>query len=138
MARNEKSKQAVIDGNQAPTIVLKNTQYLHSMLKRWVEGNIWILGDRIVYAGNEMPPLLEGTEVVDCTGKKVVPGYIEPHVHPFQLYHPQSFADFCGQLGTTTFIADNLTFALSLKNKKAFSVLDDLKQLPFSFYWSAC
>lgn len=126
---------AVIDGNQAPTIILKNTQYLHSMLKRWVEGNIWISGDRIVYAGNEMPPLLEGTEVVDCTGKKVVPGYIEPHVHPFQLYHPQSFADFCGQLGTTTFIADNLTFALSLKNKKAFSVLDDLKQLPFSFYW---
>ena len=125
----------VIDGNQAPTIVLKNAQYLHSMLKQWVEGNIWILGDRIVYAGDEMPPLLEGTEVVDCTGKKVVPGYIEPHVHPFQLYHPQSFADFCGQLGTTTFIADNLTFALSLKNKKAFSILDDLKKLPFSFYW---
>lgn len=128
---------AVIDGKQAPDIVLKNARYLHSMLKQWVSGNIWILGDRIVYAGEKMPPVIEGTEVVDCTGKTIVPGYIEPHVHPFQLYHPQSFADFCGQLGTTTFIADNLTFALSLKNKKAFSVLDDLKQLPFSFYWWA-
>ncbi|WP_082332511.1 adenine deaminase C-terminal domain-containing protein [Lysinibacillus contaminans] len=126
---------AVIDGKQAPDIVLKNARYLHSMLKQWIEGNIWILGDRIVYAGDKMPPLIEGTEVVDCTGKTIVPGYIEPHVHPSQLYHPQSFADFCGQFGTTTFIADNLSFALSLKNKKAFSILDDLKKLPFSFYW---
>lgn len=83
--------------------------------------------------GDRMPPLLEGTEVVDCTGKTIVPGYIEPHVHPFQLYHPQSFADFCGQLGTTTFISDNLSFVLNLENKKAFSILESLKKLPFSF-----
>ena len=61
----------------------KNARYLHSMLKQWIVGNIWILGDRIVYAGDRMPPLLEGTEVVDCTNKIIVPGYIEPHVHPF-------------------------------------------------------
>lgn len=126
---------AVIDGKKAPDIVLKNARYLHSMLKQWVVGNIWILGDRIVYAGDRMPPFIEGTEVVDCTNKTIVPGYIEPHVHPFQLYHPQSFADFCGQLGTTAFISDNLSFVLSLENKKAFSILNDLKKLPFSFYW---
>ncbi|GLC90440.1 adenine deaminase C-terminal domain-containing protein [Lysinibacillus piscis] len=126
---------AVIDGKQAPHIVLQNARYLHSMLKQWVVGNIWILGDRIVYAGERMPPALEGTEIVDCTNKTIVPGYIEPHVHPFQLYHPQSFADFCGQLGTTSFISDNLNFVLSLSNKKAFSIMDDLKKLPFTFYW---
>ncbi|WP_409367018.1 adenine deaminase C-terminal domain-containing protein [Lysinibacillus sp. 38-6] len=126
---------AVIDGKKSPNIVLKNARYLHSMLKQWVVGNIWISGDRIVYAGDRMPPLMEGTEIVDCTNKTIVPGYIEPHVHPFQLYHPQSFADFCGQLGTTTFISDNLSFVLSLENKKAFSILDNLKKLPFSFYW---
>lgn len=62
---------AVIDGKKAPDIVLKNARYLHSMLKQFVVGNIWILGDRIVYAGDRMPPLLEGTEVVDCTGKQL-------------------------------------------------------------------
>ena len=55
---------------KAPDIVLKNARYLHSMLKQFIVGNIWILGDRIVYAGDRMPPLLEGTEVVDCTGKQ--------------------------------------------------------------------
>ncbi|MEL3962533.1 adenine deaminase C-terminal domain-containing protein [Lysinibacillus endophyticus] len=128
---------AVIDGKQAPSIVLKNTRYLHSVLKKWVNGNIWILNDRIVYVGNEMPTKLTNTEVVDLQGKVVVPGYIEPHVHPFQLYHPQSFADFASQSGTTTFIADNISYVLSLPNQKAFSILDQLKKSPFSFYWWA-
>ena len=57
-------------------------------------GNIWIAGDRIVYAGKEMPAMTEGAEIVDAAGKKIVPGYIEPHVHPFQLYNPRTFADY--------------------------------------------
>lgn len=128
---------AVIDGQEAPTLVLKNARYLHSVLKDWLEGNIWILNDRIVYVGKDMPTNLFNTEVIDLQGKTVVPGYIEPHVHPFQLYNPQSFADFAAQSGTTTFIADNMTFLFSLPNEKAFSIMDQLKKLPFSFYWWA-
>lgn len=126
---------AVIDGNKAPTIVLKNARYLHSVFKQWLVGNIWILKDRIVYVGKEIPSNLANTEVVDLEGKVVVPGYIEPHVHPFQLYNPQSFADFAAQSGTTTFIADNMNFVFSLPNQKAFSLMNQLKKLPFSFYW---
>lgn len=126
---------AVIDGNKAPTIVLKNARYLHSVFKQWLVGNIWILKDRIVYVGKEMPSNLADTEIVDLEGKVVVPGYIEPHVHPFQLYNPQSFADFAAQSGTTTFIADNMNFVFSLPNQKAFSLMNQLKKLPFSFYW---
>lgn len=128
---------AVIDGQKAPSIVLANARYLHSMLKKWLVGNIWILGDRIVYVGSEMPTNLANTELVDLDGKVVVPGYIEPHVHPTQLYNPHSFADFAAQTGTTTFIADNMTFMLSLPNEKAFTFLDQLKEMPFSFYWWA-
>lgn len=128
---------AVIDGQVAPTTVLKNARYLHSMFKQWMTGNIWISRDRIVYVGAEMPADLDRTEVVDIAGKTVVPGYIEPHVHPFQLYNPQSFADFSAQTGTTTFISDNMNFVALLKNKKAFSILDELSKRPFSFYWWA-
>lgn len=135
---NDIRKQvSIIDGHAAPNLVLQNVKYLHSMLKQWVEGNIWISGDRIVYAGKEMPLNMEGTEVVDLTGKTIVPGYIEPHVHPFQLYNPYSFAEFGAQSGTTTFISDNMSFVSSFKNKKAFSFLDELDKLPFSFYWWA-
>lgn len=133
---NEIRRQvAVIDGKQSPNLVLTNVRYLHSLFKQWLTGNIWILNDRIVYVGKEMPANLEGTEIVDLTGKTVVSGYIEPHVHPTQLYNPYSFANYSAQLGTTTFISDNLTFFLMLKTEKAFSLLKELKKLPFSFYW---
>ena len=132
---NIREQVSIIDGHAAPNLVLQNAKYLHSMLKQWVTGNIWISGDRIVYAGKEMPLNMEGTEVVDLTGKTIVPGYIEPHVHPFQLYNPYSFAEFCAQSGTTTFISDNMTFVSLFKRNKAFSFMDELSKLPFSFYW---
>jgi adenine deaminase len=128
---------SIIDGKAAPNLVLQNAKYLHSMLKQWVTGNIWISEERIVYVGKEMPLNLEGTEVIDMTGKVIVPGYIEPHVHPFQLYNPYSFAEFSAQSGTTTFISDNMTYVTMFENKKAFSFLDELSKLPLSFYWWA-
>ena len=127
----------VIDGKAAPTIVLTNATYLHSIFKKWITANIWIKNDRIIYVGNEMPKNLEGTEIVDVEGKKVVPGYIEPHVHPFQLYNPVSFADFSAQTGTTTFISDNSQFMLLNNKKKSFEIIENLSRLPFSFYWWA-
>ena len=128
---------SVIDGKHAPTIVLENARYLHSILRKWVVGNIWILNDRIIYVGQKMPEILHHTEVIDVAGKTIVPGYIEPHVHPFQLYNPQSFAEFSAQTGTTTFICDNMNFAALMNNKKAFTILDQLQVLPFTFYWWA-
>ncbi len=127
----------VLNKTKAPDILIKNATYLHSHLKKWINGNIWIVKDRIVYSGLEMPLISETTEVYDAAGQKVVPGYIDPHVHPFQLYNPQTFADYAAQLGTTAFIADNLILFLMLENKKAFSIMDELQKLPFSFYWWA-
>jgi adenine deaminase len=127
----------VIDGKSAPSIVITNATYLHSIFKKWMNGNIWIKGDRIIYVGAEMPTNLEGTEIVDVEGKKVVPGYIEPHVHPFQLYNPVTFADFSAQTGTTTFISDNAQFMMLKDTKEAFQLLKEMSDLPFSFYWWA-
>lgn len=125
----------IITKEASPDLVLINATYLHGIFKKWVPGNIWIDGDRIVYAGQEMPNIGPNTEVADMEGKWLVPGYIEPHVHPFQLYNPQTFADYAAQGGTTTFLSDNLNLFLSLENEKAFSLLDQLAELPFSFYW---
>jgi len=125
----------VITKEASPDLVLTNATYLHGIFKKWMTGNIWIKDDRIVYAGQEMPEIGEDTEVADMTGKFIVPGYIEPHVHPYQLYNPQTFADYAAQGGTTTFLSDNLTLFLALENEKAFSLLDELRKLPFNFYW---
>lgn len=127
----------MINGTEAPNLIITNATYLHAIYKKWMTGNIWIHGDRIVYAGKEMPETIDGAEIFDATGKKIVPGYIEPHVHPFQLYNPKTFAEYAGALGTTTFISDNLPFFMNRDNETSFSVLDQLKKQPFHYYWWA-
>ncbi|WP_413059571.1 adenine deaminase C-terminal domain-containing protein [Sporosarcina sp. 179-K 3D1 HS] len=133
---NEVQQQLrIINGKQAPELLITNATYLHSIYKKWVEGNIWISGNRIIYAGKDMPAITEGTEIVDAAGKKIVPGYIEPHVHPFLLYNAETLADYAASRGTTTFIADNLMFFLTLSNETSFTILDQFANLPYSFYW---
>ncbi len=127
----------MINGNESPDLIITNATYLHSIYKKWCTGNIWIHNERIVYAGKEMPAMMDRTEVKDATGKKIVPGYIEGHVHPFQLYNPKTFAEFAGARGTTTFISDNLTFFMGHDNETIFTLLDQLKKQPFHYYWWA-
>lgn len=125
----------VIDGTASPTLILKDSTYLNVYTKQWLQANIWIAADRIVYVGDQMPEKPGTAEIVDCKGQYLVPGYIEPHVHPFQLYNPESLANHAAIFGTTTLINDNLMWHFLLDKKKAFSLLDNFKKLPISMYW---
>ncbi|WP_338752962.1 adenine deaminase C-terminal domain-containing protein [Bacillus sp. FJAT-52991] len=133
--RQLRAHVSVVNGEISPTLVLTNARFLHSILKQWVTANIWIYEDRIVYVGEELPESKGSYEIYDCHGKTLVPGYIEPHVHPFLLYNPQTFAEYAVKTGTTTFINDNLMLFLMLEEKKAFSLLEELRTLPVSMYW---
>lgn len=119
--RHLREHVSVLDGKLSPTILLKNARYLNQALRKWITANIWIYGDRIVYVGEKLPEKTDQCEVIDCTGLTLVPGYIEPHAHPFQLYNPHSLASYASQFGTTTLINDNMVLALQQDKKKAFS-----------------
>ncbi|MBM7572797.1 adenine deaminase C-terminal domain-containing protein [Aquibacillus albus] len=128
---------SVIDGTISPTLLLKNAMYLNVFLKQWVQAHIWIYQDRIVYVGDRLPDNLERTEIVNCEGQYVVPGYIEPHAHPFQLYNPHELAEYAAFSGTTTLMNDNLMWLYLTSQSSAFSLLDDFTKLPVSMYWWA-
>ncbi|MEK4913241.1 adenine deaminase C-terminal domain-containing protein [Bacillus sp. FSL E2-8887] len=125
----------VIDGTRSPHILFKNATYLNSYMREWVQANIWIYDDRIIYVGEKLPEQLHECEVVDCNGKYVVPSYIEPHAHPYQLYNPETLANYAMQFGTTTLINDNLTLFFTLQREEAFRLLDEFKKIPASMYW---
>ncbi|HZG59723.1 MAG TPA: adenine deaminase C-terminal domain-containing protein [Anoxybacillus sp.] len=126
---------SIIDGKKSPTKLLINATYLNPYLRQWMKANIWIYEDRIIYVGEKMPDFVEGCEIIDCSGYFLVPGYIEPHVHPFQLYNPHSFAEYASQSGTTTLINDNLSLVLQLPKKKAFSFLRAINDIPATMFW---
>jgi adenine deaminase len=121
-------------GHKPPALVLKNGMYLNSYLKRWVKANIWISDDRIVYIGDKLSAGGQ-SEIADCENRFIVPGYIEPHAHPFQLYNPHSFGKYVSQFGTTTLICDNLFLLFQSGKKKALTLIRELNQLPLQYYW---
>ncbi|MEC5424349.1 adenine deaminase C-terminal domain-containing protein [Virgibacillus sp. C22-A2] len=137
--RNRELRQhvRVVDGYDAPTLVLKNSTYLNVYTKQWLQANIWIYNDRIVYVGDKLPERMESSTVVDCKGNFLVPGYMEPHAHPFQLYNPEVLATHAAKFGTTTLINDSLMWHFLLDKKKAFTLLDEFSKLPVSMYWWA-
>src|SRR5699024_874305 len=137
--RNREMREhvAVIDDEVAPTLVLKNSTYLNVFTKQWLQANIWIMDDRIVYVGDRMPDKQSEAEILDCSDLYLVPGYMEPHAHPFQLYNPEELANHAAKFGTTTLINDNLMWNFLLDKKKAFSLLEEFNKLPISMYWWA-
>ncbi len=135
--REIREQLTVVDGERLPTIVLKNATYLNVFLRKWLLANIWIFQDRIVYVGEDMPEKSSDVEIVDCSDQFVVPGYIEPHAHPFQLYNPYQLAMYAGQTGTTTLMNDNLPWLYLTNKKKAFSLMEDFMDYPVSMYWWA-
>lgn len=126
---------SVLDGNVSPTILLTNAKYLNQTFRTWMTANIWIYEDRIIYVGDKYPDNVEHCEIVDCSGLLLVPGYIEPHAHPFQIYNPHSLAHYASQFGTTTLINDNMVLALQMEKNKAFSFMREMRKLPTSMYW---
>lgn len=132
-----RSHLAVVQGKTAPTKIIKNVNWLNSVRKCWMKGNIWIYEDRIVYVGTELPSFTtENTEIIDATNEYAIPGYIEHHAHPFHLYNPLTFAQYASERGTTTLICDNLLLALQLQKKKALTLIDDLQKTPATILWS--
>ncbi|MCA0970616.1 amidohydrolase family protein [Halobacillus litoralis] len=135
--RQLREHTSVLDGALAPTKLIKDTTYLNVYLKKWMSGHIWLYEDRIIYTGEKLPENTEGTEIIDGKDRYIVPGYIEPHAHPFQLYNPQSLAEYAARTGTTTLVNDNLMWLFLTDKEKAFSLLEEFMNVPATMYWWA-
>jgi adenine deaminase len=94
-----------------------------------------VKGRRIAYVGLREDMIGPRTRVIDAAGHVLVPGYIDPHVHPSTLTTPAALARFVLPLGTTTVVADTLQF-WELGGPAAFrTVADALRDGPLRFYW---
>ncbi|GEL08544.1 adenine deaminase C-terminal domain-containing protein [Salisediminibacterium halotolerans] len=127
----------IVSGEEQPTAVIENGTYLNSMRKIWQKGHIWLDGSRIVYVGEALPSSMDGIERIDAEGFYLVPGYIEHHAHPFQLYNPLTLARFGAERGTTTFVNDNLPFILHLETADALRLIEEIQQTPAVMLWWA-
>lgn len=94
---------AVGRGKKPADLVLKNAQTLDVFSGTWVSGDIAIADGVIAGIGEAY----SGKEEVDCTGKFIVPGFIDAHIHiESTMMLPQEFAKAVLPHGTTSIIWD--------------------------------
>jgi adenine deaminase len=97
--------------------------------------NVATRGERIAYVGLRDEMIGPRTNVLEVPGRILVPGYIDPHVHPTHLLTPSAFARHLLPLGTTTVFADSLQI-WELGGLRAFrTVASTLARSPLKFYW---
>lgn len=83
-------------------LVLKNANVLNVFTKEFMPRDVAVNGDTIIGIGE-----YQGALEYDFSGKYIVPGFIDAHVHiESSMLVPQAFAREVVRRGTTTLIAD--------------------------------
>ncbi|MED1724915.1 adenine deaminase C-terminal domain-containing protein [Brevibacillus parabrevis] len=124
-----------VSKRQAPaSLWIKGASVLNVYTKEWHEHHVVVAGERIAYVGEKEPLVDEHTEIIDASGKYLIPGYIEPHAHPFQWYNPFTLADFALERGTTTLVSDTLML-MNLPSEQISSLMESLAAHPVKQYF---
>ena len=127
-------------GKSLPTRVLMGGIVLNVFTGELERADVALCDERIAYVGDMKKgglQLPDSRRIIDVTDKVLVPGYIEPHAHPFQLYHPVTLAAEVLGRGTTTLINDNLFFFTLLDPDEWSRLLEALDRLPVKMLWWA-
>lgn len=99
---DRKRRLACANGTETADLVLKNGNVLNVFTEEVLKADVAICGDTIVGVGH-----YDGKEEIDCTGKYLVPGFIDAHMHIEScMLAPGELAKVLAEAGTTTIVAD--------------------------------
>ena len=116
-------------------LILEGGQVLNVYSGEIFEANVAIKGEKIYYVGADAGVSSDDTVRLDMSRKLLVPGYIEPHCHPWDTYNPLSFGEEACRLGTTTLVCDNLIFFLLMGIDRFEEFMEALSYMPIKFFW---
>jgi adenine deaminase len=124
---------AVARGDEPADLVIRGGRVLSVFTREWLETDVAIAEGYVAGLGD-----YEGAEEVDATGRFVVPGFIDAHMHlesPKLL--PDEFARLVLPLGTTAVVADPHELANVLGTDGVHWLLDFCAELPLDVYFMA-
>jgi len=132
----ERRRLTAVARGQAPAdLYVRGGTLLNVYTGEIYPANVAVAGERIAYVGARDDMVGPRTATLDAGGRVLVPGYIDPHVHPAHLVTPSALARHLLPLGTTTVFADTLQI-WELGGLRAFrTVADTLAHSPLKFYW---
>jgi len=98
---------------EAPDLLIRGASVWSAFTGEVAPADVAVCGDRIARVGAWSGPL-EGAQVLDAAGLVAVPGYIEPHTHPWPFANPLSLGEAAVCRGTTCLVYDDLLLHLAL------------------------
>jgi len=126
---------AVARGEAPADLYVRGGTLLNVYTGELYRANVAVAGERIAYVGERDDMVGPRTTTLPAEGRILVPGYIDPHVHPAHVVTPSSLARHLLPLGTTTVFADTLQI-WELGGRRAFeTVAGALARSPLKFYW---
>jgi adenine deaminase len=118
-------------GHQKAGLAIKNCTYLNVFTGEWLRGDIAVCGKYIAGIGE-----YEGETEIDATGKTVVPGFIDGHIHlESAMVTPREFARAVLPRGTTAVIADPHEIANVLGTAGIDYMLTATENLPLDVFF---
>lgn len=121
----EKADLAVVNAN------LVNV-YTNELLLNY---SVAIKGERIAYVGPKVEPSIgPRTQVIDATGKVLIPGMIDAHTHLIFLFLPSEFVPYAIRGGTTALITETqeITFSTGYEGCKEY--IASLRNQPIKIF----
>jgi adenine deaminase len=124
---------AVARGDEPADVVVRGGRVLSVFTREWLDADIAIADGWIAGLGE-----YEGSEVVDASGRYVVPGFLDAHMHlESTKLLPDEFARLVLPLGTTAVVLDPHELANVLGTDGVHWLLDACEGLPLDFYFMA-
>jgi len=124
---------AVARGDEPADVVVRGGRVLSVFTREWLDVDIAVADGWIAGLGD-----YEGREVVDASGRYVVPGFIDAHMHlESTKLLPDEFARLVLPLGTTAVVLDPHELANVLGTDGVHWLLDACDTLPLDFYFMA-
>jgi len=127
--------ERMMNKKEKADIFLRGGTVLNVYSGELLKMDVAIKGERIWYVGPSQEMVSEDTQVLDVGNRVLVPGYIDPHFHPWFIYNPVSFGEDTCRLGTTTLFCDNLIFYMLMGVDLFETFIDALSEMPVKFFW---
>ena len=124
---------AVARGDEPAELVVRGGRVFSAFTREWLEADVAVVDGYVAGIGD-----YDGDEVLDATGRYVVPGFVDAHMHlESTKLLVDEFARLVLPLGTTTVVADPHEIANVLGTDGVHWLLDVCGDLPLDVFFMA-
>ena len=123
-------------GEEKADLVLQNGSLVNVYTGEILEEHsVAVKGERIAWVGKDTRNVTgPETNVIDCTGKFIIPGFIDGHTHLILFYQADQFLRYAMRGGTTTIITELMEVSFPLGYQGVLEYLESLKNQPIKIF----